>query len=94
MCLGFERFPESAGRLYLRAIIPNFKRALNLETLSSLNCVDTPDTRLGSQLSRYMLKNPFLMPPDEEVFRMREEEKRRKRDERELMKAEPLLRTL
>jgi hypothetical protein len=33
-----------------------------------------------------MLKNPFLMPPDEEVFRMREEEKRRKRDERELMK--------
>jgi len=33
-----------------------------------------------------LLKNPFLMPPDEEVFRMREEEKRRKRDERELMK--------
>jgi hypothetical protein len=39
-----------------------------------------------ARCGRALLKNPFLMPPDEEVFRMREEEKRRKRDERELMK--------
>mmetsp|Transcript_586 Transcript_586/g.698 ORF Transcript_586/g.698 Transcript_586/m.698 type:complete len:612 (+) Transcript_586:184-2019(+) len=37
-------------------------------------------------VERHLLKNPFLMPPDEEVFKMREEEKRRKREERELMK--------
>lgn len=38
-------------------------------------------------VERHLLKNPFLMPPDEEVFKMREEEKRRKREERELMKS-------
>jgi len=45
------------------------------------------DEEVDAAVERYMLKNPFLMPPDEEVFRMREEEKRRKRDERELMKS-------
>jgi hypothetical protein len=33
------------------------------------------------------MNNPFMMPADEEVFRMREEEKRRKREERELLKS-------
>jgi hypothetical protein len=33
-----------------------------------------------------MAANPFLLPPEEEVFRMRESEKARKAEERERLK--------
>jgi hypothetical protein len=44
-------------------------------------------SRRRDWLCRHIMNNPFMMPADEEVFRMREEEKRRKREERELLKS-------
>ena len=35
-----------------------------------------------ASFSRALEENPFVLPPDEEVFKMRDEEKRRKKEER------------
>eukprot|EP00191_Tetraselmis_sp_GSL018_P005466 CAMPEP_0177599912 /NCGR_PEP_ID=MMETSP0419_2-20121207/13290_1 /TAXON_ID=582737 /ORGANISM="Tetraselmis sp., Strain GSL018" /LENGTH=595 /DNA_ID=CAMNT_0019092765 /DNA_START=281 /DNA_END=2069 /DNA_ORIENTATION=+ len=51
-----------------------------------VEAVPQPESSQTSDLSQRLGSNPFVLPPEEEVFRMREVEKQRKAEERERLR--------